>query len=159
MAGFLDEYGAGDVQRNKKTKKIVVTVLLAIVLGGTAFLYFRNWSEERAIHQFLALLQEKKYQDAYKLWGNSPDTQRYYPAEKFLEDFGPDGLYKQNSALKILHVDACDAAVVFHFTYPQAEDFGLFVDRSTNTISFAPWPRCPGPHLQVWEFIKSRFGG
>jgi hypothetical protein len=159
MAGYLDAYGAGHAERSKKTRTIILAVVLAIVLGGSGFLYFRNWSQERVMSHFLELLQEKKYQDAYKLWGDSPDTRRFYPAEKFLEDFGPQGLYNNAAELKIQHVDACDAGVVFHFTYPKVEDFGLWVEHGTDVISFAAWPRCPGRHLQIWEFVKSRFGG
>ena len=49
--------------------------------------------------------------------------------------------------------------VVFDMAYPGADDFGLWVERQSKVISFAPWPRCPGPHLQVWQFLKSHFGG
>ena len=61
--------------------------------------------------------------------------------------------------MKIAHVDACDTGVVFDISYPGADDQGLWVERKTKTLSFAPWARCPGPHLQVVEFLKSRFGG
>jgi hypothetical protein len=33
------------------------------------------------------------------------------------------------------------------------------VERKTDIISFAPWPRCPGAHLQIIRFLKSRFSG
>jgi hypothetical protein len=31
------------------------------------------------------------------------------------------------------------------------------VNADNNTLSYAISPRCPGKHLQIWEFIKSRF--
>jgi hypothetical protein len=48
---------------------------------------------------------------------------------------------------------------VFNIVYPGDENFGLWVDRSTKAISYAPWARCPGPHLQIIEQLKKRFGG
>jgi len=68
-------------------------------------------------------------------------------------------VYKNAAALQIKEVDSCDSGVVFDIEYPGADEFGLWVERQTKIISFAPWPRCPGRHLQIWQFIKSRFGG
>jgi len=56
-------------------------------------------------------------------------------------------------------VDACDTGVVIDIAYPGADDQGLWVERKTKVLTFAPWVRCPGPHLQIVEFLKSRFGG
>jgi hypothetical protein len=69
-----------------------------------------------------------------------------------------NGKYKDAAAMKIEDVDACDAGVVFNIAYPGEENFGLWVERSVKTISYAPWNRCPGPHLQIFEFLKKRFG-
>jgi hypothetical protein len=160
MAGYLDQYGVVDARRERLTKQIILWGLIAVVIGAVLFFYFRNWSEERRVNQFLDLLKQHNYQEAYRLWGCTPDTPcRYYGPDRFTQDWGPEGIYKNASDLKIEDVDACGAGVVFHFTYPGADDFGLWVERSTKNISFAPAPRCPGPHLQLWRFIKSRFGG
>jgi len=158
MAGFLDEYGVADARRNRIVKQVLLWGLLVIVVGGSGFFYFRNWSEERRIDQFLGLLKEQKYQDAYALW-DSPDTRKYYTAEKFIEDWGPQGAYKNAAALKVEEADSCDAGVVFSMAYPNVDNFGLWVARDSKVISFAPWARCPGPHLQVIQFLRSRFGG
>jgi hypothetical protein len=50
-------------------------------------------------------------------------------------------------------------ALKTNIVYPGDENFGLWVDRSTKAISYAPWARCPGPHLQIIEQLKKRFGG
>ena len=59
--------------------------------------------------------------------------------------------------MKVEHVDFCDTGVVFNISYPKQEDFGLWVDRSTNVIGFSPWARCPGRHLHLGEFFKTLF--
>ena len=158
MAGYLDEYGVTDARRERLRKRVIIWGLLAVIVGTSAFFYFRNWGEERAIDRFVALLQQQKYQEAYLLW-QTPESAKFYPPEKFAEDWGPSGAYKNVAALKVRGVDSCDAGVVFDVAYPGADDFGLWVERKTKIISFAPWPRCPGPHLQIWQFVKSRFGG
>ncbi len=157
MAGYLDEYGVTDVKRERRTKQIVVWGLVALIVGTSAFFYFRNWSEERTINHFLTLLREQKYAEAYKMW-ETADSPKYYPPQKFAEDWGPSGIYKNSAALKIQNVDACDAGVVFWVTYTGGDDFGLWVDRKMSIVSFAPWTRCPGRHLRIWEFLKERFG-
>jgi hypothetical protein len=158
MPGYLDEYGVKDSQRERRNKRIVIWGVVAVILVVSAFFYFRTWSEERTIDRFLTLLKEQKYQDAYKMW-ETPDSARLYPPEKFTEDWGPMGGYKNAAALHVQDVDYCGQGVVFNVAYPGSENFGLWVERQTGIVSFAPWPRCPGAHLQVWRFIKSRFGG
>ena len=158
MPGYLDEYGVKDSQRERRTKRRVTWVLVAVVVGVSAFFYFRTWSQERTMGQFLSLLKEQKYQDAYRMW-QTPDSAKFYPPEKFTEDWGPMGVYKNAAGLQIQDVDSCGDGVVFDMSYPSADNFGLWVDRQTGKLSFAPWERCPGAHLQIWRFIKSRFGG
>ena len=109
--------------------------------------------------QFLEDLEHQQYQDAYKLWG-CPENCKYYPPDKFLEDWGPSSHYAKTSAFKIEHVDYCDEGVVFDLSYPNSgDDIGLWVNRSTNFISFNPTPRCPGRHLQLGAFFHSLFHG
>ena len=158
MAGYLDEYGVTDAQRERRTKQIIIWGIALLMVGASAFFYFLNWSEERVMDRFLALLQQQKYADAYKLW-QTPDSAKFYPPDKFTEDWGPAGIYKNASALKVQNVDACNAGVVFWVSYAGSDDFGLWVERATGVVSFAPWTRCPGRHLRMWEFLKSRFGG
>jgi hypothetical protein len=158
MPGYLDEFGVKDAQRERRTKLIVTWGLVAIVVGVSGFFYFRTWSEERVVGHFLTLLKEQKYQEAYKMW-ETPESPKFYPPAKFTEDWGPMGEYKNAASLKIEDVDACDSGVVFNVAYPGTDNFGLWVERKTGIVSFAPWPRCPGAHLQIWHFLKSKFGG
>lgn len=159
MAGFLDEYGVADARRERTVKHVVIGVVIAVIVGLSAF-FFRNRSEERVVDRFLTTLRNKNYQEAYAMWGCTPQTPcAYYNPERFIEDWGAAGTYKDPGAMKIEHVDACDTGVVFDLSYPGADDQGLWVERKTKILSYAPWPRCPGPHLQIIEYLKSRFGG
>jgi hypothetical protein len=158
MSGYLDEYGVAEARRGRIVKFIVLGVLTAAILGTAGFFYFRNWSEERVVDRFLDLLKQKNYQEAYKLW-ETPESRRFYPIQKFNEDWGPTGVYKDSAAIKVSNVDACEGGVVFTFNYPGTDDTGIWVDRGTKIMSFYSEPRCRGRHVQWGEFFKRLFGG
>ena len=153
MAGYLDSYGAGDEQRERRTKRIVIWGLAAVIIAAALYFTFRDWRQEQVVKQFLTLLRKHDYQGAFKLWAPS----KYYPPEKFIEDWGPSSPYANAAAIKILHEDDCGGGVVFNLEVPNAQPIGVYVESGTNVVSFAPWPRCPGKHWQIWEFIKSKF--
>ena len=159
MGGFLDaSYGAAEEKRSRTVKKVILWGGTAIVLGVVLFFWFRNYRQEQIVQEFLSLLQQKKYPEAYAMWGCTQDHPcKYYSTEKFLEDWGGSSPWANPSAIKIVHEDNCGNGVVFSLETPKADPTGLFVDKDTNTLSFAPEARCPGRHLQIWEFIKSRF--
>jgi hypothetical protein len=157
MAGYLDTYGVADQRREGLIKHIVIWGFSAIIVVAVLYYSLRTHSQERVVSQFMEELQHQQYQDAYKLWG-CPENCKYYPPDKFLEDWGPASPYAKSSAFKIEHVDFCDEGVVFDLSYPNAaEDIGLWVNRSTNIISFNPTARCPGRHLQIRSFLRSLF--
>lgn len=158
MASYMEGYGAGEEQRSRLIKRVLFIGLPSVLVLVTAFFYFRTWSQERTVSTFLSALEEKKYDDAYRMWCTPEKPCRYYPIEKFKEDWGPAGQYGNLSVLKFDSVDYCDSGVVFEANYPNAQPFGLWVERSSGLISFAPWQRCPGKHLQFTPFLKRIFG-
>jgi hypothetical protein len=157
MAEILSEnYGVADTKREKRRKRIVIVTMVVLIAAAIAYFSLRTRTQERIVAQFLQTLREQKYQDAYKMWGYS----KYYPPESFLEDWGPESKYKNASALKVENIDYCGDTVVFDLTYPNQEDVGLYVDRSTGNIGFAQsdWlGRCPGRHLQLGAFLHRVF--
>jgi hypothetical protein len=157
MAGYLDSYGVADERRERLTKRIVIASVSVIVVAAVLYFGFRTHGQERVMSQFFQALEHQQYQDAYKMWG-CPENCKYYPPDKFLEDWGPASHYANTSAFKIEHVDYCDEGVVFDLSYPNSgDDIGLWVNRSTNFISFNPTARCPGKHLQLGTFFRSLF--
>jgi hypothetical protein len=161
MSGFLHAY-EGQAERQHRRMQIVKGVvlwgLLAAIAGSIAFYSLRTHTQEQVVKQFLDDLRRQQYQEAYRLWGCTQDAPcKYYPPEEFTQDWGPSSRYANAAALKVEHVDFCNDGVVFNLTYPNTENIGLWVQRSNNAISFAPWPRCPGRHLQLGEFFHSLF--
>jgi hypothetical protein len=156
MSGFLDPtYGVTEARRARRIKAIALWSAGILIVAGVLFFTFRNWRQERVVKQFISLLKQQNYQEAYKLWG----ANKYYPPEKFIEDWGPTGQYKDAGDAKIENEDVCGSGVIFTMDVPKIEPFGLWVESSTNYIGFAPngWSRCPGAHFQPVQFLKSLF--
>lgn len=160
MGGILDpSYGVAEERRSRLVKRLILWGAAVIIVGGILFLWFRNWRQEQTVKQFFSLLEQKKYQDAYAMWGCTPDHPcKYYSPEAFNEDWGPSSPFADVAAIKIEHEDNCGSGVVFDLESPKANPVGLFVDKNNEMLSFAPGPRCPGRHLQILEFLKSHFG-
>lgn len=161
MAGYLDQYGVAEARREGVVKRIVLAGLAIVVLVGAYFLFpdlTRTWSEKRTLNGFLAKLEQKDYQGAYRMWGYNPAApDKFYDLEKFNEDWGPKSTHASAQAAKVDNVDFCDAGVVFDVSFPGTEPVALYVERSTNVISFAPWPECPGRHWEFRRFFKNIF--
>jgi hypothetical protein len=159
MPGFLDSsYGATDARRERRNKRIAVWLVGILLAGSILYFSFRSYRQERVVKQFLSLLKQQNYQDAYKLWGCTQETPcKYYSADRFNEDWGPTGQYKDIANARIQAVDVCGSGVVFEMSVPKTDLFGLWVETNTNVLSYAPWARCPGRHLQIWEYLKSLF--
>jgi hypothetical protein len=161
MAGYLEGYGAGDEQKERRRKRVVLVALAAIAVSSILYFTFRTWQQERAVKQFLAALQAKEYQAAYRLWGCTDSSPcRYYPPEKFLEDWGPQSVHADPSQWKVDLVEPCGGGVFFRLKYPKTEPVGLVVEKSTNNIGFAPsdWQECPGRHWRFKDFFRRVFG-
>ena len=70
MGGFLDaSYGVVDERRSRLVKRAILWGGLAVVAGLILFFWLRNWRQEQVVKQFLSLLEQKRYQEAYAMWG------------------------------------------------------------------------------------------
>jgi hypothetical protein len=159
MSGILDpSYGVAEERRSRIIKQVVKWGLVVAIVGGALFLWFRNWRQEQMVKQFFSLLEQKRYQDAYAMWGCTPDHPcKYYSPEAFNEDWGPSSPFSNIAATKIEHEDNCSSGVVFDLENPNAKPVGLFVNKD-NVLGFAEGPRCPGRHFHLMEFFKNTFG-
>ena len=90
MAGYLEQYGAGEERRWKIIKILVISLVASAVIGGALYFNFHNFREERQVKEFLGHLESKDYKAAYALFGcTDAKPCRYYPFDKFMEDWGP----------------------------------------------------------------------
>ena len=78
---------------------------------------------------------------------------------KFQEDWGPKSEHANPSAAHVGLSQSCGSGVVIQLDYKAEETVSLFVERGSGTLSFAPWPECPGRHLHFKTWLKTVFGG
>jgi hypothetical protein len=158
MADYLDSYGVTDRKRERRIKQIVLVLGIAVIAAFAGFLFFRNFQEKRALNRFFDALKANNHQEAYRIWGCTPEAPcRDYSFEKFMEDWGPGAPYSNVQSASVANVDSCGTGVVMTLQYPNAEPFGIWVERETRTLGFAPWYRCPGRHLNLRGFFDNLF--
>ncbi|MCS6953528.1 MAG: hypothetical protein RMK57_02900 [Bryobacterales bacterium] len=145
MPGYLESYGAEEERRERILKRIALALLAALLLGGVAYVLFRNYREVKQAERFFELLRQQDYQAAYRMWGctePSAPACRDYPFEAFLEDWGPKGRHSNVSGVEFKRVRGCRDGVIITVGFPKGEEELLWVQRGDRVIGFAPWPVC-----------------
>ena len=162
MASYLEAYGASEELRARRIRLIKISSVVlacALMAGVTLYALLKNRGEEQQAKLFVHLLNDHNYSEAYKLWGCTaanpcPD----YPIGKFLDDWGPHSTHADESSAEIGMSQSCGSGVVIRLDYPGSEEpVPLWVERVSKTISFAPWPECPGRHLHLGAWLRSVF--
>ena len=143
MAGYLDQYGAGEERRGKIIRTVIISLLLLIVVGGSLLFVFHNYREERQVKEFFSLLGSHDYKGAYALFGcTDAKPCRYYPFEKFMEDWGPAAGHDPNQA-RVTKSRSCGTGVILTVDYGQQREEKLWVERKDMSIGFPPFDVCP----------------
>jgi hypothetical protein len=140
MAGFLDQYGAGDERRARNIKILVVSVVCLAVLTGLLYFFFRNYRQERQARRFFQLLEAHNYQPAYGMWVSSDSERRGYPLTAFMQDWGPP---VDVHGYRILDAESCGNSVIVDADLGAAGDKKLWVNRNTLELGFPPYDQCP----------------
>jgi len=135
MAGFLDDYGAGDERRARNIKIVVVSVAGLAILTGLLYYFFHNYRQEQQVKRFFQLLATHDYQGAYGMWTTSDAERKAYPMSSFLEDWGPPA---DVGGFTVLDADSCDNSVIVDVDAGRAGDRKVWVDRDTLGLSFPP---------------------
>jgi hypothetical protein len=157
MAGYLDQYGAGDERRERRNRGLFIAggaFLLGLLFWW--FLYgwdksevvrephiarmvqkLRHHNQEGEVRQFLELLRNRQYEAAYKVWGANKD----YPFDKFMEDWGSQ---RSISSFEITRSRTCGSGVVITVDFPKGQEENLWVQNADRTIGFSPFAAgCP----------------
>ena len=160
MAGYLDNYGAGDERREKIIKIAVVSVVVLALAGVIFYALFHNYPEERQAKRFFELLRVKDYKSAYALWGCTDDKPcRDYPMTEFMKDWGPDK--EPVNEIDVLDTESCGSGVIVEVDAGKTGDKKLWVERDSRVLGFPPFERCPqGNRIHdFWRNIRFRLHG
>jgi hypothetical protein len=144
MAGYLDQYGAGEERRGKIIRNVVIAVVALVVIGGALYFNFHNYREERQVTEFMRLLAGKDYKAAYALFGcTDAKPCRYYPFDKFMEDWGPASGHSGFDNVRITRSRSCGSGVLLTVDYGSNRQEKLWVERGDKSIGFPPVQGCP----------------
>lgn len=144
MAGYLDQYGAGEERRNRIIIRSIIAVLAIVVLSVLGWYLFLNHHQEGVVKQFIAALKRGDTQGAYRIWNcTAADTCRDYTYDKFMQDWGPGPNGPNLAVLGITDSEECNNGVMITVRVNASRVEQLWLDRGSDAISFAPFPICP----------------
>ena len=145
MAGYLEQYGAGEERRAKIIRTVVIAVVALAVTGGVLFFMFHNYRQEEQAKRFFDLLARHDYEAAYDLWVRTDSDRKGYPMEAFLRDWGPQSPHTDVSGFRIARSRSCGSGVILTVDFPHSQQEKLWVERDDLIIGFSPLPGCPPP--------------
>jgi len=154
MAGYLDQYGAGEDQRNTIIFRTVAALVIAAILIALGWYLFKNHHEEAVVKRFLSDIRRGDFRAAYLDWGCRAGTCSGYPFDKFMSDWGPGTNAPNPSVLRLTDSESCESAVLLTVQVNSEREDALWVDRGSDAINFAPpqigdawrrygYPTCP----------------
>jgi len=144
MAGYLDQYGAGEERREKIVKRSLISLAALVVIGGSLFFIFHNYREEHQVKQFFDRLASHDYKAAYSLFGCTDEKPcRDYPFDKFMDDWGPRSGRNDTSNFRIFRSRTCGSGVILTVDFGKSQEEKLWVERKDMVIGFSPFPGCP----------------
>ena len=150
MAGYLDQYGAGDERREKIIKRVAISLAALVVIGGILTFTFYNYRQERQVKRFFALLAAQDYKSAYALWGcTDAHPCRDYNMAKFMQDWGPPSGRGDMGIFRIAKSRSCGSGVILTVDFGSNQEEKLWVERGDLTIGFSPFPGCPAGGVSV----------
>jgi hypothetical protein len=159
MAGYLDNYGAGEEQRAKLLRAIALWGGAAVVVAAILLFVFHfvipNRAEQAKVKRFFQLLAAQDYKAAYVLWGCTEDAPcPEYPMASFLRDWGPEAIPAGKFA--VLDGESCGSGVIVTVDSGKAGDKKIWVERKDESLSFLPpgIDRCPQGN-RIYDFFRN----
>jgi hypothetical protein len=146
MPGYLDQYGAGEEERNRLIIRSVVAVVIVAAATALGWYLLKNHHQESVVKTFLGDVRRGDSQAAYRDWGcTSTKPCSDYDFDRFNDDWGKAA---KDSApdpaiLRLTDSESCSTGVLLTVAVNTTRQEKLWVDKSNDAISFAPYPICP----------------
>jgi hypothetical protein len=150
MPGYLDQYGAGEERRNRILKWSISGTIAAVVAGSLIWYLFRNHHQEAVVRNFISAVKAGDYNTAYRDWGCTLQKPcPGYSLGNLMEDWGGASKDPAKSSVPdsvvfgITDSESCNNGVLLTVAVTPTREEKLWVDKSSDSISFAPYPICP----------------
>lgn len=153
MSSYLEEYAGGEIRAAKReriVKVLLILIALFLIVAGIDWILAKlgkpnlsDFREQRQVSKFYDALRAKDYDGAYRLWGCDPANPcRDYSMQRFLEDWGANGLYRDTARIQTDVIRHCETGIIETVRFGASEPVNLFVNSSDLVLGFAPWPVC-----------------
>ena len=148
MPTTLFEAPPYDPARDRRRKRIIGAVVIAVLAMGTVGYMFRNLPYKRVVDHFFTALERKDYEAAYGIWMNDPEWKQHpaqhpnYSFNNFLLDWGPSGEWGTISSHEIVGSAAPkggSGVVVVVRINNRLENARIWVERKDKTLTFSPF--------------------
>ncbi len=150
MAGYLDQYGAGEERRNRIIARSIVSAVVVVALTSLAWYLLKNHHQEAIVKSFISAVKERNYDSAYRIWGCTPQKPcPGYAMGSLMEDWGTVSAGTSKSSppdptvLALTDSESCNNGVLLTVRVNASREEKLWVDKDSDSISFAPYPVCP----------------
>ncbi len=138
--GYLDQFGVEDARRERRVKRLVLTLIVVLGLGSFLYYWFKNYREERRAKEFLTALERGDYAAAYTYWGCRVDAPcPNYDYKSFLEDWGPASPSGKVSSARMVCSHECGSGVVVTVSLNNRPAILLWVEKKDGSLSFSPF--------------------
>ncbi len=141
MAGYFEEFGAGEQRRERAIRWIVISALVLVIGVISGYFVLRTYPARQSASRFIKALSNNDYRAAYRMWGCDKPC-RDYSFEKFMEDWGPKSEFARASATAIEKTRYCNTGIIVTLRSPAGSDVALWYERKDKTLGFSPWPVC-----------------
>jgi hypothetical protein len=155
MAGYLDQYGAGEDRRNRIIIRTIVITLSVLILGTLTWYIFKNHHQEGVVKTFVDAVRKGDFQSAYRDWGcTSNKPCRGYSYDQFVGDWGPKGDAPDPAIFGLTDSESCNNGVLLTLAVNRSRTEKLWVQKDSDSISYAPYQICP--HKNPWAIMLHR---
>ena len=112
--------------------------VLSFILLMSAFSYwrFRNYGEERRAAEFFQALQDKNFEEAYRIW----QPGRSYKFKDFMDDWSDKGLQGPVENFRIVRSRRRGTGVIVEVRVNgSGNNVRLWVERNNKRLTFPPY--------------------
>jgi hypothetical protein len=150
MAGYLDQYGAGEERRNRILARSIIGVVVTLAVGSLAWYLLENHHQESVVKAFISSVKQGNYDAAYRAWGCTVKTPcSGYSMGNLMEDWAGASKDPAKSSppdpsiFGITDSESCNKGVLITVTVNSTRKEMLWVEKDDDAISYAPYPICP----------------
>ena len=123
-----------DLKAERRRRYLISAFVFILFLSGYLYWQFRNYAEERQARSFFAALQQRNFEEAYRIW--QPTSS--YKLKDFLEDWGDQGLQGPVERFRIMGSTRRGSGVVVRIRVNDKQNVSLWVERRDMSLTFPP---------------------